>query len=58
MQLGGNLFYVKGEGCDSIEERDKQKRKVISDLYYLKDIFLKTFASLKAELKGDDKDGS
>ncbi|WP_245407011.1 hypothetical protein [Bartonella tribocorum] len=49
---------MKGEGCDSIEERDKQKRKVISDLYYLKDIFLKTFASLKAELKGDDKDGS
>ncbi len=48
---------VLRECRDPIKERNKQKREVISNLHYLKDITLETFESRKAELKSDSKDG-
>ncbi len=57
-ELANGWRSVLREGRDPIKERNKQKRKAISNLHYLKDIALDTFETRKAELKGDGKDGT
>ncbi|WP_181461106.1 hypothetical protein [Candidatus Bartonella washoeensis] len=41
-----------------IKEREKQKHEAIHNLYYLKGVAVDAFKSRKAELKGNDKNGS
>ncbi len=56
-ELANGWRSVLREGRDPIKERNKQKRRAISNLHYLKDIAVDVFESRKAELKGDGKDG-
>ncbi|WP_273721580.1 MULTISPECIES: site-specific integrase [unclassified Bartonella] len=56
-ELANQWRSVLHEGRDPIKEREKQKREVISNLHYLKDIALDAFESRKAELKDDGKAG-
>ncbi len=57
MNVHPNGASVLREGRDPIKERNKQKREIISNLHYLKDIALETFESRKTELKNDGKGG-
>ncbi|WP_208438719.1 tyrosine-type recombinase/integrase [Bartonella grahamii] len=54
-ELATGWRSVLREGRDPIQERNKQKREAISNLYYLKDIAMDAFESRKAELKRDGK---